>query len=128
MYFKLYIIWHCDFVEKKRNLNENAKRMVFSFEFLRKLHFYNRGKVAFSNRSSWKSLENCIFTLQFFISTILSFFFSFFELHINNTFYLFYQTLNFILKKTFSKHSFYNFQNMNFHKIKLSQMDTKESH
>ena len=53
MYFKLYTIWHCDFVEKKRNLNENAIRLVFGLAFLRKLHFYNRKKkVAFSNSNS----------------------------------------------------------------------------
>ena len=37
MYIKLYTIWHCDFVEKKRNLNESAIRLVFGFAFLGKL-------------------------------------------------------------------------------------------
>ena len=76
MYIKLYTIWHCDLVEKKRNLNESAIRLVFGFAFLGKLHFHNRRKVAFSNSSSWKSPENCIFTLQFFISIIISIYFT----------------------------------------------------
>ena len=52
MYFKLYTIWQCELVEKKRNLNENAIRLAFGFAFLRNLHFYNRNKVAFSNSNS----------------------------------------------------------------------------
>ena len=47
IYFKLYTIWQCDLVEKQRNLNENAIRLVFGFAFLRKLHFYNRKKLRF---------------------------------------------------------------------------------
>ena len=78
MYIKLYTIWHCNFVEKKINLNESAIRLVFGFAFLGKLHFYNRRKLHF---------HAAIF-------------------HMINNFYIFYQTLNFILKNTFSKHNF----------------------
>ena len=112
MYIKLYTIWHCNFVEKKRNLNESAIRLVFGFAFLGKLHFYNRRKVAYSNSSSWKSLENCIFTLQFFISIIISTYFtkyliSFWKIHFLNT-----------TSKVFKKWIF----------LKLTQTDSKESH
>ena len=112
MYIKLYTIWHCDFVEKKRNLNESAIILVFGFAILGKLHFYNRRNVAFSNSSSWKSLENCIFTPQFFISIIISTYFtkyliSFWKIHFLNT-----------TSKVFKKWIF----------IKLTQMDSKESH
>ena len=111
MYIKLYTIWHCDFVEKKRNLNESAIRLVFGFAFWN-LQFYNRRKVAFSNSSSWKSLENCIFTLQFFISIIISTYFtkhliSFWKTHFLNTTFKVFKTWIF---------------------IKLTQTDSKESH
>ena len=101
MYIKLYTIWHCNYVEKKRNLNESAIKLVFGFAFLGKLHFYNRRNVASSNSSSWTSLENCIFTLRFFISIIISTYFtkhliSFWKTHFLNTTSKFFKTWIFI--------------------------------